>query len=185
MNYDADTGLIEGARQVQSPNYDQRPQPNDVDTLIIHAISLPPGKFGGEAIEKYFCNQLDHGQHPFYKEIAGTRVSSHLLIHRDGELVQFVPLHQRAWHAGESECRGRKNVNDFSIGVELEGCDDEPFEDLQYNKLAEVTKLLTGIFHNLSTDQIYGHSDISPGRKTDPGPRFDWQRYRLLCQQTR
>lgn len=182
MKYNTETGMIEGARQVNSPNCDERPDETDIDTLVIHAISLPPGKFGSDAIEKFFCNELDHSQHPFYKEIEGARVSSHLLIRRDGELIQFVSLHQRAWHAGESSCRGRQNVNDFSIGIELEGCDEIPFEDMQYSMLAEVTKLLNSHFEHLSTQHIYGHSDISPDRKTDPGPHFDWQRYRQLCQ---
>lgn len=186
MKYDAETGLIEDARQVPSPNCDERPTPpgvSEIDTLIIHAISLPPGEFGGDAIEKFFCNKLNHDQHPFYKEIEGVDVSAHLLIRRNGELVQFVPLHLRAWHAGESVCRGKKNVNDFSIGIELEGSDETPFEDAQYERLVEVTRLLDATFEKLTLQNIYGHHEVAPERKTDPGPLFDWQRYRGLCQQ--
>lgn len=184
MKYDAETGLVAGARLVESPNFDERPDASDIDTIVIHAISLPPGEFGGDAIEQFFCNKLDHTLHPFYREIKEVCVSAHLLITRKGELVQFVPLHQRAWHAGESECRGRKEVNDFSIGIELEGCDEKPFKDAQYKKLVEVTNMLTSVFPGLSLQHIYGHCDVAPGRKTDPGPHFDWQHYRHLCQQT-
>lgn len=184
MNYDTATGLIEGARLVVSPNFDERPDASDIDTIVIHAISLPPGEFGGEAIEQFFCNQLDHAQHPFYAEIEGACVSAHLLITRQGELIQFVPLFHRAWHAGVSQTRGRQNVNDFSIGIELEGCDEKPFEGVQYKRLAEVTRLLIDTFPNLVLDHVYGHCDVAPGRKMDPGPHFDWQRYRHLCRQT-
>lgn len=184
MKYDAETGLVAGARLVESPNFDQRPDASGIDTIVIHAISLPPGEFGGDAIEQFFCNKLDHASHPYFEEIEGVCVSAHLLITREGELVQFVPLHQRAWHAGKSECRGRKEVNDFSIGIELEGCDEKPFEDVQYRKLVEVTRMLTTVFAGLSLQHIYGHCDVAPGRKTDPGPHFDWQYYRHLCQQT-
>jgi AmpD protein len=183
VNYDVKTGLIDDARQVPSPNYDERPDASDIDTIVIHAISLPPGKFGGDAIEKYFCNQLDHSLHPFYQEIEGVCVSAHILITRSGELVQFVPLIHRAWHAGISETHGRQNVNDFSIGIELEGCDEKPFEDVQYDRLAEVTRLLTGVFPDLTLEHVYGHSDVAPGRKTDPGPHFSWQHFRDLYQQ--
>ncbi|MFV1996950.1 MAG: 1,6-anhydro-N-acetylmuramyl-L-alanine amidase AmpD [Acidiferrobacterales bacterium] len=184
MNYDVKTGLVDGARQNSSPNYDKRPDASDIDTIVIHAISLPPGEFGSDAIEKFFCNQLDHSQHPFYAEIEGACVSAHLLITRQGELVQFVPLIHRAWHAGVSHTRGRQNVNDFSIGIELEGCDEQPFEEIQYERLAEVTRLLIGVFSNLTLEHVYGHSDVAPGRKTDPGPEFDWQHFRNLCQQS-
>jgi len=181
MKYNVETGLIEGARLVASPNFDERPDASDIDTIVIHAISLPPGEFGGDTIEQFFCNQLDHAQHPFYKEIEDVCVSAHLLITREGELVQFVPLIHRAWHAGVSETRGRQNVNDFSVGIELEGCDEQPFEQAQYEKLAEVTRLLTGVFPDLTMEHIYAHSDVAPDRKTDPGPHFDWDQYRHLC----
>jgi len=183
VNYDVKTGLVDGARQVQSPNYDERPDASDIDTIVIHAISLPPGEFGSNAIEQFFCNRLDHTQHTFYEEIDGVHVSAHLLITRQGELVQFVPLTHRAWHAGVAETRGRQNVNDFSIGIELEGCDDKPFEGAQYDRLAEVTRLLVGVFPELTLEHIYGHSDVAPGRKTDPGPHFNWQYFRDLCRQ--
>ena len=174
----ADSGLVTGARQVPSPNYDARPQGVEIEALIIHAISLPPGQFGGGYIEQFFCNQLAAGLHPYFAEIAELKVSAHFLIHRSGELVQFVPVHQRAWHAGVSCCMGRESVNDFSIGIELEGCDEESFEDAQYDTLYSLTRVLIESIPTLSAENIYGHSDISPGRKTDPGPGFDWLRYR-------
>ena len=183
MNYDPESGLIKEARYVASDNFDDRPGDSDVEALIVHAISLPPGEFGGGGIEQLFCNSLDPDEHPYYSEICELKVSAHLLIRRDGELVQFVPLDRRAWHAGVSECLGRAEVNDFSIGVELEGSDDEPFEEIQYQKLAELTQLIQKEFPNIKPDHIYGHSDIAPGRKTDPGPHFDWQHFQSLCRQ--
>jgi len=184
MNYDPDSGLIDVARYVASDNCDERPQGAGVETLIVHAISLPPGEFGGLGIEQLFCNSLDADEHPYYSEICELKVSAHLLVRRDGEVVQFVPLNQRAWHAGVSECLGRENVNDFSIGVELEGSDDAPFEDIQYERLAQLTNVIRQAFPAITPDNIYGHSDIAPGRKTDPGPHFDWQRFRALFSQT-
>jgi AmpD protein len=184
MNYDPDSGLIDIARYVASSNCDLRPEGVDVESLIIHAISLPPGEFGGQGIEQLFCNALDADEHPYYSEICGLKVSAHLLVRRDGEIVQFVPLNQRAWHAGVSECLGRDNVNDFSIGIELEGSDDAAFEDIQYQRLAQLTTVILDAFPGLSAEHIYGHSDIAPGRKTDPGPHFDWQRFRALFNQT-
>ncbi len=178
MQIDVVSGLIEGARFVPSPNCDARPPGVDPEVLILHAISLPPGQFGGPGIEQLFCNLLDPTEHPYYREIVQLRVSAHLLITRSGELLQFVPLHLRAWHAGQSQCEGRTRVNDFSIGVELEGCDDELFEDAQYRTLAELTADVLQAYAAITPARIYGHSDISPGRKTDPGPRFDWARYR-------
>ena len=173
------SGLVSGARQVPSPNYDARPAGMAVEALIIHAISLPPGQFGDSYIEQFFCNQLDREAHPYFEEIAELKVSAHFLITRSGELVQFVPVHQRAWHAGVSCCMGREAVNDFSIGIELEGCDEEHFEDAQYETLEKLTHCLTEAIPTLSAENIYGHSDIAPGRKTDPGPGFDWPRYRV------
>lgn len=177
LQLDVSTGLIEGVRQVASPNCDERPAGMAIDVLVIHAISLPPGDFGGDQVEALFCNRLDPAGHPFYREIAGLRVSAHLLIRRDGAMIQFVPLHKRAWHAGQSRHEGRPRVNDFSIGIELEGTDDLPFENPQYEQLGRVTQLLLQAYPEITPARIVGHSDIAPGRKTDPGPCFDWRRY--------
>ena len=178
MKIDVSAGLVDGARIVPSPNCDARPAGAHPEVLIIHAISLPPGKFGGAGVERLFCNSLDPAEHPYYAEIAELKVSAHLLVPRDGELVQFVPLHLRAWHAGQSQCEGRARVNDFSIGIELEGCDDAPFEDAQYRVLTDLTRALLQAYPAITPARIYGHSDVAPGRKTDPGPSFDWARYR-------
>lgn len=167
--------MIIGARCLRSPNCDDRPAGSAIELIVIHNISLPPGDFGGPGIMDLFCNRLDPAAHPYYATIADLRVSAHLLIRRDGELIQFVPFAQRAWHAGISNWRGRERCNDFSIGIELEGADDMPFEDAQYDRLAAVTRLLRARY---PIGDIVGHSDIAPGRKTDPGPHFDWGRYR-------
>lgn len=180
IEIDPVTGWIAGIRCVPSPNFDERPPGHAPDVLVIHAISLPPGAFGGQGIEQLFCNRLDSGEHPYYREIEGLKVSAHFLIRRDAEVIQFVPLHMRAWHAGESCCEGRTRVNDFSIGVELEGTDDIPFEDAQYAALAELTRVLMRAYPAITPGRVYGHCDIAPGRKTDPGPCFDWARYRKL-----
>jgi N-acetyl-anhydromuramoyl-L-alanine amidase len=172
-----------GARCAHSPNQDVRPIPaSEIDLLVIHSISLPPGSFGGTYIEQFFRNQLDPDAHPYFQEISHLRVSAHLLIYRTGETVQFVPFDQRAWHAGESQYQGRSNCNDFSLGIELEGTDRTPYTDNQYAKLAEVTQSLFRSYPRLLPARIVGHSDIAPGRKTDPGPSFDWTSYRLLLQ---
>lgn len=180
LNYNPQSGLIEGVRYCPSPHADERPAGMAPEVLVIHAISLPPGQFGGEGIEQLFTNCLNPDIHPYYREIAGIEVSAHLLIRRDGELVQYVPLTQRAWHAGVSSCEGRERVNDFSIGIELEGCDDQEFESVQYQQLGRVTRILMRAFPAITPKRIYGHSDIAPGRKTDPGPRFEWQRFHAL-----
>lgn len=174
-------GLLAAARFVPSPNFDARPADMPIDALIVHSISLPPGEFGGRAIEQLFTNRLDPNEHPYFAAIAQLRVSAHLLIRRDGELIQFVPFTLRAWHAGESCCEGRTRVNDFSIGVELEGGDEFPFEEIQYQQLAVVTRAIMATYPAITPARVYGHSDISPGRKTDPGPYFDWAQYRALC----
>jgi len=179
---DIDTGLVRDAEFCQSPNFDERPEGARPEVLVIHAISLPPGEFGGDAINRLFTNSLDPEAHPYFREIEGLKVSAHLLIRRDGSVCQFVPLHKRAWHAGVSECEGRHCVNDFSIGIELEGCDDKPFETSQYEALAQVSKQLISVFDGMTAERVYGHSDISPGRKTDPGPCFDWVYFRQLLQ---
>lgn len=178
MRVDTSTGLLEGARFVPSPNYDERPTGTGIDTLVIHAISMPPGEFGGFDVEGLFCNGLDFACHPYYQPIAGLTVSSHLFIRRDGELIQFVPLQARAWHAGASAFDGRSRVNDFSIGIELEGSDYTPFEEAQYRALAEVTRALQAAYPAITPERIVGHCDIAPERKTDPGRYFNWSRYR-------
>ncbi len=178
MKLDRTSGMMVGARQVLSPNVDDRPAGVTPEVLVVHAISLPPGQYGGPGVEQLFCNSLPAGEHPFYRTIADLKVSSHFFIRRDGELVQFVPVNRRAWHAGKSFCEGRERVNDFSIGIELEGDDDHPFEQPQYDTLIQLTRELMAAFPAIARYRIYGHSDIAPGRKTDPGPHFDWPRYR-------
>lgn len=174
-------GLAQGVRFIASPNCDERPPDARVELLVVHAISLPPGIFGGNGIVELFTNSLDPAAHPFYAEIARLKVSAHFLIRRDGELLQFVPCTKRAWHAGASAWRGRSRCNDFSVGVELEGTDDVPFESPQYDVLASLTAAIQAVY---PVDAIVGHAEIAPGRKTDPGPCFDWTRYRALLRQT-
>ena len=167
-------GLLAGARQLPSPNCDARPAGDAVTLLVVHSISLPPGRYGGDQIERLFTNRLDPAEHPYFAQLAGLRVSAHLLLRRNGELIQFVPLHARAWHAGESSWRGRSRCNDFSVGVELEGSDDDAYADAQYDSLIELTRALQ---RALPLRDVAAHSDIAPGRKTDPGERFDWMRF--------
>ena len=169
-------GRLEGVRYVPSPNCDERPVGTRIELLVVHGISLPPGEFGGPYIEQLFTNCLDYAAHPFFETLRGLEVSSHLLIRRDGEPVQFVPFERRAWHAGASSFRGRSRCNDFSIGVELEGTDDTPYTELQYAALGRVARALQAAYPDLRTDRMVGHCDIAPGRKTDPGPAFDWPR---------
>ncbi|GHD26108.1 1,6-anhydro-N-acetylmuramyl-L-alanine amidase AmpD [Parahalioglobus pacificus] len=178
MAFSIQQGWCAQARQVPSPNYGPRPDGAAVDLLVVHNISLPPGEFGGGAIEQFFCNQLDCSAHPFFREIEGLEVSAHFLIQRTGELVQFVNTQERAWHAGVSSYQGRENCNDFSIGIELEGSDDVPYTDAQYEVLRQLTHALIDFHRDLTSERIVGHSDIAPGRKTDPGPAFDWRRFR-------
>jgi AmpD protein len=177
---DTDAGRIAGARYLNSPNQDGRPAGVLPELIVIHNISLPPGQYGGPWIERLFSNDLPPDEHPYFATIAQLKVSSHLVIRRDGELVQFVPFQQRAWHAGVSSYRGRERCNDFSIGIELEGSDDDPFEPLQYRVLSNAILALCGAYASLSRERIAGHNDIAPGRKTDPGPAFDWQRLQAL-----
>jgi AmpD protein len=169
-------GLVAGARRASSPNCDARPGSLAPELVVVHGISLPPGRFGGPWIERLFMNTLPSGEHPYFATIQHLRVSSHVLIARDGSLTQYVPFGQRAWHAGTSHWRGRDACNDFSIGVELEGVDDVPYDDRQYEALAELVAALQRAYPTLADGWIAGHSDIAPGRKTDPGPAFDWQR---------
>jgi AmpD protein len=172
-------GWLESARRVPSPNSDQRPEPGDLSLIVLHCISLPPGEFGSDGIERLFTNRLDPNAHPYFAEIHHLRVSAHGLIRRDGEIIQFVPFHRRAWHAGLSGYRGRSQCNDFSIGIELEGTDDGPYEDVQYLKLNGLLRALFDTYPGLTPERIVAHGDIAPGRKTDPGPYFDWGRLAL------
>ncbi|MCL4162998.1 UNVERIFIED_CONTAM: hypothetical protein GTU68_032713 [Idotea baltica] len=164
------------ARQCSSPNHDDRPVNCEPDLIVIHNISLPPNQYGGNGIDQLFTNRLDKDEHPYYADIHHLRVSSHLLIRRDGELVQYVPFNKRAWHAGVSEYQGRDVCNDFSIGIEMEGSDFDAFTDDQYITLETTIKTLLETYPSLSATAITGHEDIAPGRKTDPGPYFEWQR---------
>ncbi len=166
------------ARQLPSPNCDERPPGTVINLLVIHSISLPPGEYGGPEIDQLFTNCLDPEAHPYFRDVAHLKVSSHLLIRRDGELVQYVPFHKRAWHAGESCYAGCPACNDYSIGIELEGQDSEAYTRAQYQRLVEVASALIRAFPELSLERIAGHSDIAPLRKTDPGPAFDWAYFR-------
>ncbi len=182
MNIDVTDGLLSGARQVDSPNCDERPDCDDISLILIHGISLPPGEYGGHWIDDLFTNRLDVAAHPYFRELEGLCVSCHLLIRRDGEIVQYVPFNKRAWHAGESCYDGCTACNDFSIGIELEGQDEEPYTPVQYERLAAVIQALVQAFPGLSYERIAGHADVAPGRKTDPGPAFDWQRLKAQLQ---
>jgi len=169
-------GLLRPASQCPSPNQDERPADAEPDLVIIHGISLPPGEFGGPHIEALFTNSLNPEEHPYFREIDGLKVSSHLLIRRDGEVVQFVPFARRAWHAGDSVFRGKNCCNDYSIGIELEGTDDLPYTDAQYEQIAPVISAIMQAYPAVTARRLAGHCDISPGRKSDPGPAFDWLR---------
>jgi N-acetyl-anhydromuramoyl-L-alanine amidase len=171
-------GWLEGATRRHSPNQDARPDPAEVSLLIVHGISLPPGEFGGPWIDALFTNRLDLGAHPYFAQLAGLRVSSHLLIRREGEIVQYVPFGARAWHAGVSRFAGHERCNDYSIGIELEGADTVPYTDAQYAALAAATRALLQRYPSITPERIAGHSDVAPGRKTDPGPAFDWLRFK-------
>lgn len=175
MEIDKRTGLLRGVRYVASPNCDTRPDVEDIQLVVIHGISLPPGRFGGSYIEQLFTNKLEINDHPYFHEVKNLKVSAHIVIRREGDIIQFVPFSARAWHAGESEYKGRNNCNNFSIGIELEGVDDIPYSELQYDSLATVINSLLKTYQNLSSKQITGHSNISPHRKTDPGEAFDWE----------
>ncbi|MBL3826877.1 MULTISPECIES: 1,6-anhydro-N-acetylmuramyl-L-alanine amidase AmpD [unclassified Marinobacter] len=177
-----ETGRISFARWTPSPNFGPRPDGAGISLLVVHNISLPPGQFGGREIEDFFCNQLDHSAHPYFKTIEGVQVSAHLLIRRDGALVQFVSLLDRAWHAGRSCFEGQEECNDFSIGIELEGTDDTPYTTEQYRMLAKVADLIMTAWPDVTANRITGHCDIAPGRKSDPGPAFDWQFFRAALQ---
>lgn len=176
MNIDPRSGLLDTARQCPSPNRDARPDPDDISLVVVHGISLPPGEFGGDAIDRLFTNTLDPAAHPFFASIAELRVSAHLLVRRHGETVQYVPFHERAWHAGESRWHERDACNDFAVGIELEGTDDVAYTDAQYAVLADIVAALATAYPRITPECLVGHCDIAPGRKTDPGPAFDWAR---------
>lgn len=180
MALEVQDGWFTAARRLPSPNCDERPDGESPSLVVVHGISLPPGEFGGPWIDDLFLNRLDPEAHPYFREIAALRVSSHLLIRRDGELVQYVSLDRRAWHAGPSRYRDREACNDFSIGIELEGTDDTPYSSEQYARLAEVVRALRRHYPGLPADALTGHSDVAPGRKTDPGPAFEWTRLAAL-----
>jgi AmpD protein len=169
---------LDAVKHTPSPNFDARPTDCSIDLLVIHNISLPPGVFEGDDVEAFFLNQLHHSKHPFFEEIRELKVSSHLFIRRDGSAQQFVDLDNRAWHAGQSTWQGKERCNDFSIGIELEGTDDQTFTDAQYTTLIQLTLQIQQQYPDITNDRIVGHSDIAPDRKTDPGPYFDWSRYR-------
>lgn len=172
--------FLKSARQCPSPNFDERPENCEPDLIVIHNISLPPNQYGGKAIDQLFTNCLDKNEHSYYADIYQLRVSSHLLIRRDGEIVQYVPFNKRAWHAGVSEYQGREVCNDFSIGIEMEGSDFEAFTEIQYSSLEKTLVALLDKYSSLSADAITGHENIAPDRKTDPGPFFEWQRLSKL-----
>lgn len=180
LDIDTATGLARGVRQVLSPHCDARPAGSAPELIVVHGISLPPGEFGGPWIDALFTGRLPPDRDPYFRTIEGMRVSSHALIARDGGLTQYVPFSQRAWHAGASEYCGRAACNDFSIGIELEGTDELPYESAQYATLAGLVRALLAAYPTLSRERVTGHSDIAPGRKTDPGPAFDWARLRAL-----
>jgi AmpD protein len=180
VQVDIDTGLLRGVKCIMSPNCDARPPGIETNLIVVHGISLPPGEFGGPWIERLFTNSLPPEEHEYFAQIGPLRVSSHLVIARDGEVTQYVKFTDRAWHAGVSRYAGREACNDFSVGVELEGTDDLPYEPAQYRVLAQVVAALCDAYPGFSSERVVGHSDIAPGRKTDPGPAFDWPRARRL-----
>jgi len=184
MQVDIDTGWMRDIRHVPSPNCDSRPAGMHAELIVVHGISLPPGEFGGPWIDLLFTNQLPGEAHPYFAQIAGMRVSSHLAIRRDGAVTQYVSFADRAWHAGVSSYAGRTACNDFSIGIELEGTDTLPYEPAQYRALAQCITALLAAYPRLSAERLVGHSDIAPGRKTDPGPSFDWAFAQRLLGET-
>lgn len=180
--FEVQQGQVIGARQCPSPNFNQRPTDSSIQLIVIHNISLPPSQFGGGYIEQFFQNKLDWQQHPYFQSIEGMQVSAHLLILRSGEVIQFVNLNDRAWHAGRSSYLGQPECNDYSIGIELEGADDQPFEAIQYTVLTQVVTAIQQAYPQ-TNGHLAGHSDIAPGRKTDPGPYFDWVHFREQLHQ--
>jgi AmpD protein len=181
---DRGTGLLQGASYQPSPNRDFRPPGASLDLIVVHGISLPPGQFTGTFVEDFFHNRLEVALHPFFRTIESLRVSAHAYVRRDGRIVQFVPFHERAWHAGKSLYRYRDACNDFSVGIELEGSDDVAYEAAQYTMLAALILALRRAYPTIRADAIVGHSDIAPGRKTDPGPVFEWSDLRRRLDAT-
>ncbi|KPY63229.1 1,6-anhydro-N-acetylmuramyl-L-alanine amidase AmpD [Pseudomonas syringae] len=177
MQLDSASGWCDGVQHCTSPNFNARPE-GEISLLVIHNISLPPAQFKTGKVQAFFQNQLDIDEHPYFVGIADLRVSAHFLIERDGEVIQFVSCLDRAWHAGVSSFQGREGCNDFSVGIELEGTDDQPFTDAQYDALIDLTRQLRQAFEAITPQRICGHSDVAPGRKTDPGTCFDWARFR-------
>jgi AmpD protein len=182
LRVDAASGRLLGARQVESPNCDDRPAGQSPELLVVHGISLPPGEYGGPWIDALFTNCLPGDAHPYFATIADLRVSAHALVRRDGSVVQYVPFHRRAWHAGASQWRGRERCNDFSVGIELEGSDATPYAPAQYVALAWIVVELCRAYPTLPADAVVGHSDVAPGRKSDPGIAFDWPLLRSLVR---
>lgn len=171
-----DNHWLSQVTKVSSPNFDERSNPPDISLIVVHCISLPPGQFGEIYISQLFCNQLNPDEHPYFKEIYQLKVSAHLLIKRDGEIIQYVAFNKRAWHAGVSEYKGKTKCNDYSIGIELEGIETQAYTDQQYKQLSQVIKILIRHYPGLSASDVVGHSDIAPGRKTDPGEIFNWEK---------
>lgn len=179
-----ETGRLSGVRWSPSPNFGKRPENAHISLLVVHNISLPPGQFGGDYIEQFFLNQLDPSLHPYFATIADLTVSAHALIRREGSVIQFVSLLDRAWHAGRSQFCGQDECNDYSVGIELEGTDDLPYEAAQYETLARITALVMHAWPAVTADRVAGHNDIAPGRKTDPGASFDWRYFHRQLEHT-
>ncbi len=180
MRVDRATGWLEGAWPLPSPHWNARPAGAEIELVVVHGISLPPGRFGGPSIGRLFLGRLDPEAHPYFRDVAGRRLSAHLLVRRSGAVVQFVPFHLRAWHAGESAWRGRTGCNDFSVGIEVEGAAGVPYEGGQYRALAAAMAALADAYPALGPDRVVGHADVAPGRKADPWDSFDWPRLRRL-----
>ena len=177
-----DAGWLQSVDVFRSPNFDARPDGAAIKLVVVHGISLPPGEYGGGHIQQFFCNKLDPGLHPYFATICDMTVSAHCLVERDGNILQFVSFRERAWHAGASQWRGESACNNFSIGIELEGCDTDPYTEAQYASLASLIRVLRATYADIAADAITGHSDIAPGRKTDPGASFDWDKLEArLC----
>ena len=167
--------LLNSAKQIQSPNYSERLNEDDINLIVIHSISLPPGKYNNSYIEEFFCNKLSVNENKYFESISDLKVSSHILIKRDGKIIQFVPFNKKAWHAGESVFKGRLNCNEFSIGIELEGCEEDDFTQNQYKNLVNICLTLFKYYPEITRQNVVGHSEIAPGRKTDPGKNFNWE----------
>ena len=177
-----DAGWLQSVDVFKSPNFDSRPDDAAIRLVVVHGISLPPGEYGGGHIQQFFCNNLNAGLHPYFESICDMRVSAHCLVERDGNIVQFVSFRDRAWHAGESQWRGETTCNNFSVGIELEGCDEQAYSEAQYLSLSNLIRALRLAYPQIDADAIIGHSDIAPGRKTDPGPAFDWAKLERFLQ---